>query len=48
MLDHHDRGISLQLASMKNVIGNKDVYGAEIPWHGEEGMWGEENVIEKK
>ena len=26
------------LASMKNVIENKDVYGVEIPCHGEEGM----------
>jgi hypothetical protein len=32
----------LQLASMKNVIENKDVYGSEIPSHEEEGMWGEE------
>ncbi len=30
--------VCLQLASMKNVVGNKDVYGAEIPCHGEEGM----------
>jgi hypothetical protein len=30
--------VSLELASMKNVIGNKDVYGDEIPYHGEEGM----------
>ena len=30
--------VCLELASMKNVIGNKDVYGTEIPCHGEEGM----------
>ena len=30
--------VCLELGSMKNVIGNKDVYGVEIPCHGEEGM----------
>jgi hypothetical protein len=30
--------VCLELSSMKNVIGNKDVYGDEIPCHGKEGM----------
>ncbi len=30
--------VCLELVSMKNVIGNKDVYRVEIPCYGEEGM----------
>jgi hypothetical protein len=35
---------------MKNVIENKDVYGVEVPWHGEErgGDVRGGNVIENK